>query len=489
MKMTDSQPDSSHDLLAHVDDFKSGRVSATDRVEQAIARIDEVDPTINAFHDLLADEARETAKELDAMRSRGEDPGPLAGSIIAIKDNICTTAGRTTCSSRMLADYRSPFDATVVERLRSAGAILLGKTNLDEFAMGSSSENCAWGPVRNPHATDRVPGGSSGGSAAAVASDCTDAALGSDTGGSIRQPAAFCGTVGFKPTYGRISRYGLVAFGSSLDQIGPITRSVRDAAAIYESIAGVDPSDSTTSDLEVSPCLADGPTDPGKLRVGIPREHMNDRNHPGVNEILGRAVDRLRSAGATVVDIDLPLTQHGVSTYYVIAPAEASSNLTRFDGIRYGHRADAIPGEGLEELYARTRTEGFGEEVRRRILLGTYVLSAGYYDAYYKRALQVRRLIKNEFDDAFKQCDLLLGPTTPSPAFPIGADLDPVSMYLNDVYTVTSNIAGIPALSLPAGTVEDGGQELPVGLHLQAPAFEEASLLGAAAGLESLLAD
>ena len=486
---TESKIDPSNDLLARVDDFKSGRISASERVETALARISEVDPTINAFHDILADEARATATELDATRERGGELGPLAGSIIAIKDNICMSAGRTTCSSRMLEEYRSPFDATVVERLRAAGAILVGKTNLDEFAMGSSSENCAWGPVRNPHATDRVPGGSSGGSAAAVASDCVDAALGSDTGGSIRQPAAFCGTVGFKPTYGRISRYGLVAFGSSLDQIGPLTRSVRDAAAIYEAIAGLDAADSTTSDLEVETCLANGPVDPSTLRVGIPREHLDDRNHAGVNQVLDLAVDRLRSAGATIIDVDLPLTQHGVSTYYVIAPAEASSNLTRFDGIRYGHRAKAIPGEGLEELYARTRTEGFGEEVRRRILLGTYVLSAGYYDAYYKRALQVRRLIKQEFDNAFKQCDILLGPTTPSPAFPIGADLDPVSMYLNDVYTVNSNIAGIPALSIPAGLVEDEGQRLPAGVHLQAPAFAEVDLLRAAAALESLLAD
>ncbi|MBC02716.1 MAG: Asp-tRNA(Asn)/Glu-tRNA(Gln) amidotransferase GatCAB subunit A [Phycisphaerae bacterium] len=487
--MTDSKPDSSNDLLARVDDFKSGRISATERVENALSTIAGLDPTINAFHDLLAEEARSTAKELDATRERGDDLGPLAGSIIAIKDNICMNVGRTTCSSRMLEEYRSPFDATVIERLRAAGAILLGKTNLDEFAMGSSSEHCAWGPVRNPHATDRVPGGSSGGSAAAVAADCVDAALGSDTGGSIRQPAAFCGTVGFKPTYGRVSRHGLVAFGSSLDQIGPLSRSVRDAAAIYEAIAGLDPADSTTSDLEVANCLASGPADPARLRVGIPREHRNDRNHAGVNEVLDHAVDRLRAAGATIVDVDLPLTRQGVSTYYVIAPAEASSNLTRFDGIRYGHRAESVPGEGLEDLYARTRTEGFGDEVRRRILLGTYVLSAGYYDAYYKRALQVRRLIKQEYDSAFEQCDVLLGPTTPTPAFPIGADLDPVSMYLNDVYTVNSNIAGIPALSIPAGLVDEDGEKLPVGVHLQAPAFAEADLLAAAAALESLLAD
>ncbi len=487
--MIDSKPDSHDDLMARVDGFRSGSVSATERVEGFLETIARVDPTINAFHDTLAEEAMETAGELDEARRSGDHLGPLAGSVIAIKDNICTLAGRTTCSSRMLAEYRSPYEATVVARLRSAGAILLGKTNLDEFAMGSSSESCAWGPVRNPHAPDRVPGGSSGGSAAAVAADCVDAALGSDTGGSIRQPAAFCGTVGFKPTYGRVSRHGLVAFGSSLDQIGPISRSVRDAAAIYEAIAGLDPADSTTSDLQVEKCLVDGPTDPARLRIGIPREHRDRRNHEGVNEILARAEDRLRSAGAKIVDIDLPLTQHGISTYYLIAPAEASSNLTRFDGIRYGHRADSVPGESLENLYSRTRTEGFGEEVRRRILLGTYVLSAGYYDAYYKRALQVRRLIKQEFDAAFDKCDILLGPTTPTPAFPVGSDLDPVSMYLNDVYTVNSNIAGIPSLSLPGGFVPDHGDRLPVGIHLQAPAFEEPRLMGAAAALESLLVD
>ena len=489
MTTTESQIDPSNDLLARVEDFKSGRVSASERVETTLNRIAEINPEINAFHDILADEARTMAAELDATRQRGGDLGPLAGSIIAVKDNICMSAGRTTCSSRMLEEYRSPFDATVIERLRSAGAILVGKTNLDEFAMGSSSENCAWGPVRNPHAPDRVPGGSSGGSAAAVAADFTDAALGSDTGGSIRQPAAFCGTVGFKPTYGRVSRYGLVAFGSSLDQIGPLTRSVRDAAAIYEAIAGLDEADSTTSDLEVRTCLAEGPVDPAGLRVGIPREHRNDSNHPGINRMLDRVIDRLRSVGATVMDVDLPLTRHGVSTYYVIAPAEASSNLTRFDGIRYGPRAESIPGESLESLYARTRTEGFGEEVRRRIMLGTYVLSAGYYDAYYKRALQVRRLIKQEFDHAFEQCDILLGPTAPSPAFPIGADLDPVSMYLNDVYTVNSNIAGIPAISIPGGWVEEDGQRLPAGIHLQAPAFAEVDLIRSAAALESLLSD
>ena len=479
--------DPTDDLLARVEGVKSGRHSARERTERSLQAIDRMNGDLNAFHETLAETALADADRVDEAIQAGRDPGPLAGAIIAVKDNICTTAGRTTCSSKMLADYRSPFDATVVQRLRAAGAVIVGKTNMDEFAMGSSSERCAWGPVRNPHALDRVPGGSSGGSAASVAADCVDAAIGSDTGGSIRQPAAFCGTVGLKPTYGRISRYGLVAFGSSLDQIGPLTRSVRDAAAMYEVIAGHAPADSTTSDAPVTPCSSPESMDPTSLRVGVPREHRNDDNHPGVTAALDEAIDRLRTAGATIVDVDLPLTNHGISTYYVIAPAEASSNLSRYDGIRYGHRAEPRPGEGLEDLYARTRTEGFGEEVRRRIMLGTYVLSAGYYDAYYKRALQARRLIKQEFDAAFETCDVLLGPTAPGPAFKIGAGIDLVSMYLNDVYTVNANIAGIPGISIPGGMVEEEGGRLPVGIHIQAPAFAEDTMMSAASMVESVL--
>lgn len=476
---------SADDLVARIRSVRDGETTTTDRLEEMLSTIDAVNPSLNAFHEVLAEEARRHAGSIDVRLAAGEDPGPLAGAIVAIKDNLCTTEGRTTCSSRMLEHYRSPFEATAVERLRNAGATIIGKTNLDEFAMGSSSENCAWGPVRNPHGVDRVPGGSSGGSAAAVAADCADVALGSDTGGSIRQPAAFCGCVGLKPTYGRISRYGLVAFGSSLDQIGPIGRSVRDVSLLYEVMAGVDPHDATTSELQVESPLSEGPLDLRGLRVGVPREHLTDDNHPGVTERIGETLDALRTAGVTIVDVDLPLTHHGISTYYVIAPAEASSNLSRYDGIRYGHRAEARPGEGLEELYARTRSEGFGPEVRRRIMLGTYVLSAGYYDAYYTRALKVRRLIKQEFDGVFSRCDVLLGPTTPSPAFRLDADLDPVSMYLNDVYTVNANIAGIPAISIPGGTVTDDGDELPVGLHLQAPAFGEPLLLRTASAIEA----
>ena len=479
--------DPGDDLTARVRRVRDGETTVSLRLELMLTAVDSANPSLNAFHEVLADSARATAASIDARLAAGDDPGPLAGSVIAVKDNFCTTEGHTTCGSRMLENYRSPFDATAITRLRDAGATLVGKTNMDEFAMGSSSEHCAWGPVRNPHGINRVPGGSSGGSAAAVAAGISDAAVGSDTGGSIRQPAAFCGCVGFKPTYGRISRYGLVAFGSSLDQIGPIARSVRDAATIYEAMAGIDPNDATTSDLAVEPSLVDGPFDPSSLRVGIPREHCTNRNHPGVTERLEKTIDALRAAGATIVDIDLPLTDHGISTYYVIAPAEASSNLSRYDGIRYGYRADPRPGENLESLYARTRSEGFGPEVQRRIMLGTYVLSAGYYDAYYKRALQVRRLIKHEFDAAFTKCDVLLGPTSPHPAFQIGAELDLLSMYLNDVYTVNANIAGIPAISIPGGMVEEDGETLPMGIHLQAPAFCEKSLFRIASTVESML--
>jgi aspartyl-tRNA(Asn)/glutamyl-tRNA(Gln) amidotransferase subunit A len=371
--------------------------------------------------------------------------------------------------------------------LRAAGAIVVGKTNLDEFAMGSSGEHCAWGPVRNPWDRDRVPGGSSAGSAAAVAAGLCHAAIGSDTGGSIRQPAAFCGCVGLKPSYGRVSRYGLVAFGSSLDQVGPIARSVRDAATILEAIAGEDRFDSTSSPRPVESIAASLPGVGGRcdgLRVGVPKEYLSEANDPAVNDAVHRAMDSFRSRGAEIVEVSLPLTEVGISTYYVIAPAEASSNLARFDGIRYGFRASAKPGEGLEDLYARSRAEGFGAEVQRRIMIGTYVLSAGYYDAYYRRALQVRRRIAAEFAEAFEHCDVLLGPTAPTPAFRLAAQHDPLSMYLCDVYTVNAAIAGICGVSIPAGFVESDGSRLPLAVQLQAPAFAERSLLAAAATLE-----
>ena len=466
------------------EDVRRGRVKAFDRVNSFLGAIEARDGEIHAFNEVFKDLARAQAERVDQLAKRGENPGPLAGAVIAIKDNIVMREGRTTCSSRMLANYRSPFDATVIERLERAGAIFIGKTNLDEFAMGSSTENSAFGPTRNPWDTSRVPGGSSGGSAAAVAARFCDAALGSDTGGSIRQPAAFCGCVGFKPTYGRVSRYGLVAFGSSLDQIGPFAHSVEDAALVYDELVGFDPNDSTSAE-GTNERLAGKLGQPiAKLRIGVPREYRSDANSPAVAEVLEKQIAAARAFGAEIVDIDLPLTDIGISTYYVIAPAEASSNLARYDGIRYGHRAKLEAGEDLEDLYSKSRAEGFGPEVQRRIMLGTYVLSSGYYDAYYKRALQARRLIKDEFDRAFAKCDVILGPTSPVVAFPFGGKKDPLSMYLCDVYTVNTNIAGIPGISINGGFAEEGGKKLPVGIQLQAPAFAEETLLRAAAMFE-----
>ncbi|MFM7050885.1 MAG: Asp-tRNA(Asn)/Glu-tRNA(Gln) amidotransferase subunit GatA [Planctomycetota bacterium] len=466
-------------------EVRAGKVTARSRVESYLAAIAARELEIHAFNEVHADAARAMADAVDAAVKAGRDPGPLAGAVIAIKDNIVMREGRTTCSSRMLENYRSPFDATVVEKLRAAGAVFIGKTNLDEFAMGSSTENSAFGVTRNPHDPSRVSGGSSGGSAAAVAAGFCDASLGSDTGGSIRQPAALCGCVGLKPTYGRVSRYGLVAFGSSLDQIGPFARTVADAALVYDALVGRDPLDSTTADVAHEPLAAKVAQPLAGLKVGVPREYRSSSNAPAVAATLEKAIAAARAFGAEIVDIDLPLTDLGISTYYVIAPAEASSNLARYDGIRYGHRAKLAPGEDLEALYSKSRAEGFGPEVQRRILLGTYVLSSGYYDAYYKRALQVRRLIKEEFDRALERCHVILGPTSPIPAFEIGGMKDPLSMYLCDVYTVNTNIAGIPGLSFNAGWAEEGGSRLPIGLQLQAKAFDEETLLCAAAMFES----
>ena len=468
-------------------DVRAGKVTARSRVEAYLAEIARREPEIHAFNEIHADAARAQADAVDAAVKAGRDPGALAGAVIAIKDNIVMREGKTTCSSKMLANYRSPFDATVVEKLAAAGAVFIGKTNLDEFAMGSSTENSAFGVTKNPHDTRRVAGGSSGGSAAAVAAGFCDASLGSDTGGSIRQPAALCGCVGFKPTYGRVSRYGLVAFGSSLDQIGPFARSVEDAALVYDALVGRDANDSTTADVAHAPLASQVRAPLAKLRVGIPREYKSPANAPAVAAAYERAIAAAKAFGAEIVDIELPLTDLGISTYYVIAPAEASSNLARYDGIRYGHRAKLAPGEDLEMLYSKSRAEGFGPEVQRRILLGTYVLSSGYYDAYYKRALQIRRLIKQEFDRAFEKCDVILGPTSPIPAFEIGGMKDPLSMYMCDVYTVNTNIAGIPGISINGGFADEGGKKLPIGLQLQSKAFDEETLLRAAAMFERVL--
>ena len=426
--------------------------------------------TYNAFHEIW-----------DAPSGH---EGYLQDVTIAIKDNIVTKEGTTTCGSKMLDGYRSPFNATVVDRLIDAGASIVGKTNCDEFAMGSSTEHCAWGPVKNPWDPTRVPGGSSGGSAAAVAARLCDSALGSDTGGSIRQPAALCGIVGYKPTYGNVSRYGLVAFASSLDQIGTFTRTVEDAAKITQVISGYDERDSTSNPVPQLELL-DGLHDHVQnLRIGVPSQYLGKNNEDSINSAVQDAIKTYTTLGATVVSLELPLADVGISTYYVLAPAEASSNLARYDGIRYGHRT-AEPCSDLFDLYATNRAEGFGDEVKRRIMLGTYVLSSGYYDAYYNNALKIRRLIWQEYKVAFEQCDVILGPTTPTVAFKLGATADPVSMYLNDVYTANTNIAGICGISIPCGFSDDYGTKLPIGLHLQAAWHEDAKLLRVAQMFES----
>ena len=458
---------------------RAGDRSAREVVDDHLAAIEAREPELHAFNTVLADQARAAADEVDRRVAAGEDPGPLAGVPVALKDNMCTRGIPTTCSSRILDEWRPPYDATVVERLRTAGAVVVGKTNLDEFAMGSSTENSAFGPTRNPHAPDRVPGGSSGGSAAAVAAGFAPLALGSDTGGSIRQPAALCGVVGVKPTYGAVSRYGLIAFASSLDQIGPFAATVADAAACLEVIGGHDPMD-TTSIPHAAPSLLDV-LDRGVdgLRIGVVRELTGDDIDADVLERVRQAADVLAAAGAAVEEASVPAAVYGLSAYYLIAPAEASSNLARYDGIRYGLRVD---GPTTGDVYDRTRTAGFGAEVKRRIMLGTYALSAGYYDAYYGKAQKVRTLIRRDFAAAYERFDLLLSPTSPREAFPIGAIADPLTMYLNDVCTIPSNLSGEPAVSVPFGTGDEG---LPIGVQVLAPSLGEATMLRAAAVLEA----
>lgn len=457
----------------------SGSMTATAVLEERLARIAKVDGQLGCFQDTRKDTARTMAAAVDARIAAGEPLGPLAGVPIAFKDNIMVAGEPATCGSRILENFISPYDATVTERLRDAGAVLLGRTRCDEFAMGSSTEHCAFGPVRNPWDLDRVPGGSSGGSAAAVAAGLVPCALGSDTGGSIRQPAAFCGITGLKPTAGRISRWGLVSFAPSMDQIGPLTRNAQDAALLLQVMAGEDPRDDTSASGTSVGGIAALQAPLKGLRIGIPTEHMSDDNGPGVNAAVQHASDVFRSLGCEVKPVSLKTTDLGIACYYVLGPAEASSNLARFDGIRYGRRADDS-GNGLEALYAASRSEGLGPEARRRIMLGTYVLSAGYYDAYYKRALQVRRLIHDEYVRIYSEVDLLLGPTVPSVAFKFGSHADPISMYLCDKYTVTANIAGTCGISIPCGTVDTDGVALPIGVQLQGPVLGEDTLLRAA---------
>ena len=455
-------------------------------VEQAFARAAEVDAGPNGINAILWDDreaALGAAGQVAELARQGNQPGPLAGVPVVVKDNIATLTMPTTCGSRILEGYVSPFEATAVTRLRTAGAVIIGKTNMDEFAMGSSTENSAYGPTRNPLDPTRVPGGSSGGSAACVAAGIVRVALGSETGGSVRQPAAFCGIVGVKPTYGRVSRYGLVAFASSLDQVGVFGRSVEDAAIALGVIAGRDRYDSTSADVEVDEYVATASETLKGVVIGRPREYFPDSLDPRIRARCDAALDAFRQLGATVRDVSLPHTDLAIPTYYIIAPAEASSNLARFDGVRYGARAKAA---ALREMYADTRSHGFGREVTRRILLGTYVLSAGYYDAYYRKAQEVRALIANDFQKAFDGgVDVLFTPTAPTPAFPIGAKSDPYEMYLSDIFTATANLAGIPALSLPIGRV-DG---LPVGGQIMGRHFGEAALFRAAFALERALGE
>jgi aspartyl-tRNA(Asn)/glutamyl-tRNA(Gln) amidotransferase subunit A len=460
----------------------SRELSAVEVCRAAIERAEKL-ADLNAFITLAKDEAIERAEQIDRAAERGDPLPPLAGTTIAVKDNMVITGVRTTAGSRILRDYRPPYTATAVERLQAAGAIVIGKTNCDEFAMGSSNENSAYGPVKNPWDARCVPGGSSGGSAVAVSTRMAMCALGSDTGGSIRLPASFCGVVGVKPTYGRVSRYGLIAFGSSLDQIGPFARSVEDAALVLRTIAGRDPRDSTSSDAPVDDYVEATGRDVRGLRVGVPREYYGEGLDKEVRAQVEAAIGKLEEMGAERVDVSLPHTQYAVPVYYLIATAEASSNLARYDGVRYGFRAEEAT--TLGEMYSRTRDQGFGAEVKRRIMLGTYALSAGYYDAYYGKAQKVRSLVESDFRAAFERCDVIATPTAPTPAFRLGEKTgDPLEMYLSDIYTITANLAGVPGVSLPCGFSSKG---LPIGVQLIGRHFDEASLLRAARNLEQAL--
>ncbi|MGB3330464.1 MAG: Asp-tRNA(Asn)/Glu-tRNA(Gln) amidotransferase subunit GatA [Thermomicrobiales bacterium] len=456
----------------------AGEVTSTALTEAYLERIDQVDPAVHAYLHSMRDVALAQAADADRRIAAGEHVSSLTGIPIALKDILVTTDAPTTAASRILEGYVSQYDATVVRRLRDQGAVFVGKTNTDEFAMGSSTENSAFGPTHNPWDLSRVPGGSSGGSAAAVAAREATIALGSDTGGSIRQPAGFCGVVGLKPTYGRVSRFGLIAFASSLDQIGPFTRTVEDAAITLEAIAGQDPFDSTSVPAPVPDYRAALRTDLKGVRVGVAREYTVDGMEPGVDAAVKTAIDQLKELGAEIVEISLPHTEYALATYYITAPAEASANLSRFDGVKYGLRLDAGT---LQETYEKTRGAGFGAEVKRRIMLGTYALSSGYYDAYYVKAQKVRTLIKQDFDQAFAQVDVIAAPTSPTVAFPLNSRTnDPYQMYLADVFTIPCNMAGIPGISIPCGFSEN----LPVGLQLLGKAFDEATVLGVAHAYE-----
>jgi len=460
--------------------IKEKEISSEEAVESVLSRIEEMEPSINACITVIPERALERAREIDAGYAAGEDVGPLGGVPMVIKDSIVTKGIRTTAGSHILDDFIPPYDATVVEKLIEAGAVIVAKANTDEFTMGSTCETSYFGPSRNPHDTGRVTGGSSGGSAAAVAADECTAALGSDTGGSIRQPASFCGVVGMKPTYGRVSRYGLIAYASSLDQIGPMSKTVEDSALVLSVIAGRDEKDSTSLDVPVPDYTGCLETPVKGLKIGLPKEYFGEGLDPEVEKIALHAAEILKSEGVEVVDISLPHTEYAVPAYYLLATAEASANLERYDGVKYGYRhADA---ENLFDMYCRTRSEGFGEEVKRRIMLGTYCLSAGYYDAYYRKAQKVRRLIKEDFDSSLGKVDAILTPVSPTPAFPLGSKIkDPLQMYLADVYTISLNLAGLPGISVPAGKTTEG---LPVGVQLMGRVLDECTLFRLAAALE-----
>lgn len=456
--------------------LSGGKVSSRELTEACLGRIESLDDRVRAFVHFDRPHAVAAAEEVDRKRKAGMKLGKLAGLPVAVKDVLCTQGEPTTCCSRMLKKFVAPYDAHVITRLREADAVLIGRTNMDEFAMGSSTENSAFQTTRNPWDLERAPGGSSGGSAAAVSAGMAPLALGSDTGGSIRQPASFCGVIGLKPTYGRVSRYGLVAFASSLDQVGPFGNDVFGTALLTEVLCGHDSRDSTSVDIP-SPDLMSNLQQPLKgLRIGIAREHFVEGLNSEVESAVRKSLEIYKGLGAEIREISLPHSKYAVAVYYIIAPSEASSNLARYDGVHYGHRAEKF--ENMIDMYSSSRGEAFGSEVKRRIMLGTYALSAGYYDAYYLKALKVRRLIREDFDKAFQEVDLIASPASPDPAFKIGemAD-DPLAMYLSDIYTISANLAGLPGISIPAGVSASG---LPIGLQLQAPPFEEERLLRAA---------
>jgi aspartyl-tRNA(Asn)/glutamyl-tRNA(Gln) amidotransferase subunit A len=461
----------------NIEDIGSGvrsqSMTATALAESCYARIERDDPKIGAFLTLSKERALAKADEVDQRAKRGDELPALAGVPVAIKDVLVTEGTRSTAGSKILGNYIPPYDATVVKRLDAAGAVMLGKTNCDEFAMGSSNENSAWKPVHNPRDLSRVPGGSSGGSAAAVAADMAVVSLGSDTGGSIRQPAALCGVVGLKPTYGRVSRYGLIAFASSLDHVGPFGKCVKDVAAVLQVIAGRDAMDSTSAEVAVPDYLAELEKPVRGLKVGVAKEYFGEGLDREVRAAVESAIQKLASLGCEIVEVSLPHTKYAIPAYYIIATAEASANLARFDGVRYGFRAQGV--KSLSEMYRRTRDQGFGTEVKRRIMLGTYALSAGYYDAYYLKAQQVRTLLAQDFEEAFRKVDAIVTPTSPTAAFKIGEKVDdPLAMYLADIYTVTANLAGVPGISVPCGETKE---RLPIGLQILGRHFDESTVM------------